>query len=323
MAGLALAAPTAAQADVSPLLASFENGGPAELSQASATTGSLTLSTDRAYDGSHSMRATYDGGGTNGYARSIQNISWPANADVWYGAAYYLPSGYMAATVGGNDILRWDNYGAYGGSGDYGAVELWSDKKAHLVLGKYSGGGGDIAPSFNLPEGRWFWLELHQKFSTVSGQALSEVYIDGQKVSSSTQANTYGRPADRLRFGIVCISEGKQMKPLTLYYDRASISTSRRGPLGSAPAPAPTPAPAPAPTPAPTPGPGGGSGGTTHHRKHLTHKRATQRGGIRASARSKRASRTARRRHVRSVRHQARRASKRHAHKRHHRHHAR
>ena len=66
--------------------------------------------------------------------------------------------------------------------------------------------------------------------------------MDGALVGSSTQPNTAGRTIDRMRYGLVAIAGGSQTNPLDLWFDRASVSRSPRGPLGTivTPAPAPT-----------------------------------------------------------------------------------
>jgi hypothetical protein len=228
-ATLAFAGP--AHATVSPLVASMENGSFSEFSQTGVLGGTLSVQAGDGYDGTHSALATYKGGSGNGYARTIENISWSGTQDVWYGAAFKLPTGYAASLQGGNDIMRWDNYGAYADGADYGGVELWSDGKARVMLGKYTNDPGTVlAGPFTLPEGRWFWMEVHQHFSTGAG-ALSDVYIDGTLVAHSTAPNNYGRGADRLRWGIVSIDAGRQTKSLSLAFDRTSIQSSQLGPL--------------------------------------------------------------------------------------------
>lgn len=255
LASLALLPLPAAGAAVSPLLAGFESGTFSEIDQPNATTGSVTVTTERAYEGSRSVRARYDGGTANGYARAIKYVSWQEGDDVSYGAAFYLPTGYHAALQGANSIMRWDNYGAYGTNGDVGGIEIQSSKQTRLKFGSYAS-GTTLGSTFTLPEGRWFWLEVRQRLSRTAGTALNEVRIDGQVVSSSTAVN-FSRPVDRLRVGQVAIHAGLQNNPLTLFFDRMSINPTPRGPLGgsSEPAPAPAPEPAPAPAPAPEPAP--------------------------------------------------------------------
>jgi hypothetical protein len=231
-AAAALALPGArANAAVAPLMAGFENAGFAEISQPNTVNGTVNVASDRAYEGSRSVRATYNGGGSNGYARAVQHVAWQEGDDVWYGAAFYLPPGYAASLQGANSILRWDNYGSNAGGGDVGGIEIQSGGQARLKYGSYTS-GGTLGSNFRLPEGHWFWLEVHQRLSRSTGAAVNEVRIDGQVVSSSTGAN-FGRPIDRLRVGEVAIQAGRQTRPLTLYFDRFSIATAQRGPLGA------------------------------------------------------------------------------------------
>ena len=276
----ALALPGAAHAAVAPLVAGFQTGDFSQVSQSSVLDGSLDLTSTTSYDGTPAVSASYAADAGNGYARVIENVAWSAGENVWYGGAYYLPAGYLASLKGGNDIMRWDNWGTYGAAGDYGAIENWSDGSTRLILGKYTNDPGIVLGGpFHLPEGRWFWLEVHQRFSTVDGSALSDVYLDGRLISHSAAANSFGRGADRVRWGIVCIDAGRQTTPLSLLFDRVTISTSQVGPLGSPPAPAGAATSAPAPDPSgstaatgtPSPSP---SRSTVHPRRHRAHSAA-------------------------------------------------
>lgn len=225
-----------ALAAVEPANSGFETGDFSEFSQTGVSSGTLDVVSDRAAGGTHAAHASYTGGGANGYLRTIRNINWSADDDVWYGASYYLPEGYVSKVAGGNDILRWDNYGAFEQGADYGAIQIGGDGKTRAILGHYQNDPGtQLTEGVDLPEGRWFQLQVHQKFSTADGQALTEIYIDGQKVASSNKANTYGRGADRLRNGIVAIHEGQQTQPLDLWFDDVFTSPTQVGAKGGAP----------------------------------------------------------------------------------------
>jgi hypothetical protein len=209
-------------------LASFDGGTLTGMDQFSSLNGSVKVSNALAYDGTYSAKASLTSGG---YARGIFQVAWPAAADEYYGVALYLPTNFISSMQGGVDLLRWDNYGAYGNNADYGGIEMWRDGKARLMLGKYTNDPGNVLGSpITLPTGRWFWLEVHQRFSATAGQALSEVFVDGTKVTSSTAANSYGRGIDRVRYGIVSSDNAAQTNPLSLWFDRASISSTARGP---------------------------------------------------------------------------------------------
>ncbi|MCW3014213.1 MAG: glycoside hydrolase family 5 [Solirubrobacterales bacterium] len=243
-----------ANATVVPRQAHLEGPAWSEFDQTNASTGSLTLDKSRAYDGVQSAKAVFNGG-ANGYSRGIQNVDWQDGDDVWYGSAFYLPPGFKASMQGQVDLLRWDNFTVDETNTDRSGIILYnSDKKARIMRQKLGVEEVPIAAPFDIPEGRWFYLEVHQHLSQ-GGGALSEVFLDGAKVASSTQPNTYGRGVSRVRSGIVAINASQQKTPLTLWFDRVTVSTTQVGPLGGTPAssPAPAPTPAPAATPSATP----------------------------------------------------------------------
>jgi hypothetical protein len=218
----------------------------------------LTESSTNVFSGNYSARATYDGSGENGYTRGIWNVNWQDGEDVWFGAAYYLPTGFHANIQGQVDLMRWDNWSTNPNDTDWGGVSIYgSDHRARLLRFGAGRPNDTLVGPFDLPEGRWFTLEVHQRRSATSGSALSEVYVDGKLIGSSTAANTYGRAATRVRYGIVAIAAGSQKKPLELSFDSASAGTTSHFGTGTQPAPepAPEPAPAPEPTPEPTPAP--------------------------------------------------------------------
>jgi hypothetical protein len=113
-----------------------------------------------------------------------QAVSWKNGDDVWYGGALYLSGGFINGT-GNVDIMRWD-----GANQQFGGVGLRTDDhKFHLVQGGL-GPETRLGGGFDLPLGRWAWVEVHQRFGESSGQSpLNEVYVDGRLVSTSTQPN--------------------------------------------------------------------------------------------------------------------------------------
>ncbi|MGX6449619.1 heparin lyase I family protein, partial [Patulibacter sp. S7RM1-6] len=244
-----VAAPTAASAAVTPKTADMDGGSFAGFDQTNASGGALSVDGSRTYEGAGAAHATYTGGGANGFTRGIFNLDWRTGDDVWFGAAFYLPTGFKAAMQSETDLMRYDDYGQAASTTNYGGIGLLrQDRKAHLYrLANYVNGqpgtGTDedmnvVAP-FDLPEGRWFWLEVHQKLGVRDGDAVNEVWIDDTKVGSSTKANSFGTAVTRLRYGIVSIGQDAQTNPLELWFDRAMVRDSRIGPLAGTAAPAP------------------------------------------------------------------------------------
>lgn len=272
---LAMYAP-AGNATVYSASTNFESGTLSAFSQVNELNGSISVVQGQPYAGQTAVQATYNGSGLNGYARGIWNVDWEDGDNVWFGAAYYLPTGFLSNVQGQVDLVRWDNWSLYPEDTDWGGISIYgSDHKARLLRFGAGRPNDTLVGPFELPEGRWFNIEVHQIRSQTNGSALSEVYLDGQLIGRSTLANTYGRPATRIRYGIVAIAAGAQTKPLTLNFNNPEIRSGATGEepttTGGAsetqptqptqPTPTPTPEPpaagpeTPAPTPAPVPTP--------------------------------------------------------------------
>jgi hypothetical protein len=245
---------TSANASVTSLSATLDGQSLSVFSQLNALNGTLAQTSTRAYSGTSSVRATYEGNGSNGYARGIWNVQWEEGDDVWFGGAYYLPTGFHSNIQGQVDLVRWDNWSTNPSDTDWGGVSIYgSDHRARLLRFGAGRPNDTLVGPLDLPEGRWFTLEVHQRRSATSGSALSELYVDGKLVGKSTAANTYGRAATRVRYGVVAIASGSQYKPLELNFDNASMGSASS--LGAGTQPEPTPTPEPTPEPAPVPAP--------------------------------------------------------------------
>lgn len=209
--------------------AHLETGDFSEFDAPDVADGELLNATGHAYDGRRSGRATYCGGGDNGYARGVFGVDVRPGQNLWYGVALMLPPGFRQSLQGEVDLLRWDNFGLFGQGGDYGGVVVYgSDRRARLLRGRYAGKGNSLVGAFDLPEGRWFWLEVHQRLSIGVG-ARNEVFIDGRRIAASRAPNSFGRPIDRVRYGIVAIHAGRQTRNVTVEFDRAAVSGRRIG----------------------------------------------------------------------------------------------
>lgn len=234
------------QAGVSPTQVTFENGSTSPCTGGINTTAgnsAFTPTTEKAYEGTYSAKASYTGGGQNAYARCVISTSWKTGDEVWYGGAFFLPTGFTQAMQNQVDLMRWDNYSLNDASQDWGGLIIQnSDKKARLKRFNVNNDYVDLSTPFTFPENRWVWVEVKQKLSPADSQeTLNEVWIDGVLQSSSKMANTYyqsgntgpGRDITRIRYGLVAIGEGSQTNPLSLWVDRATISTSKVGPVGT------------------------------------------------------------------------------------------
>lgn len=228
-------------ASVSPTQIGFENANTSPCTGGVNITpgnSSFNPTTEKAYEGSYSAKASFTGGTANAYARCVVTTNWTTGDDVWYGAAIYLPVGFTQSMQQQVDLMRWDNFSLNNASQDWGGIIIQnSDKKARLKRFNVNNDYVDLGPTFTFPEGRWVWVEVHQRLSPVSGNstsgAFSEVYMDNTKIGESYLPNTYGRDITRIRFGLVAIGAGSQTNPLDLWVDRATVSNSKIGPIST------------------------------------------------------------------------------------------
>ena len=208
-------------------LTRFEAGGFSRVDGRSATPGArLRVTREQAYEGSKAVKISYDGRPGNIFARAWFEVRWRRGSDVWYGAAFYVPD---PTRLRYTDLIRWDNYETYGRRGDVGGLAV-DEGNLTLFRKRYRDPGGSqpLAAPVPVPPARWFWVEVHQRFSDVDRRALTELYLDGQKVAESNAANMTGRRIDDVRYGYVYNwNEGGSS---TIYMDRLSYSDRMRGP---------------------------------------------------------------------------------------------
>jgi hypothetical protein len=188
--------------------------------------GRLVQTRERAADGTHSMKATYAGGGDNGYSREVVRVGWRSGDRVLYKAAFYLPRGFKDAMEGQVDLMRWDDFPDDHVHSDRGGIVIYHrDKQAYLIRQRLGIEQVALTGPISLPEGRWFRLEVRQRLGTHG--ARNAVYLNNRLAASSTRANTYGRRIRRVRFGLVAIAEGHQRLPLSLFFDSATVVARR------------------------------------------------------------------------------------------------
>ena len=178
----------------------------------------FAVSTTEKYEGTRALRATASGSTTPD--GTIGNLDWRNGSDVWYSAAYKLPTGF-ANDNGGIGIMNWEN----AGGSHTGGVELQFDSSFALERD----GTPIDSGRFFLPENKWFWIEVHQRLDRA--QPLSEVFVDGRLVWTSKAENNFEDAEEvpsKVRFGYVSGSPADG----EMFIDRATASESQRGAFG-------------------------------------------------------------------------------------------
>lgn len=170
------------------------------------------------------LEAVYDGSGVNGYSRVQLEVEWDSGDEVSYGLAVYLPEGFLDAQQGAIDLIRWDNWPLEEDTTDHGGVALNSDGRLRLITERHDVVEyTEILGSVDMPEGRWVTIEVWQRLSEHDGEAYNELWVDGELVGTSTDANLYNPPITRIRAGLVSMDEGTQIEPLVVYFDEVAI----------------------------------------------------------------------------------------------------
>jgi polysaccharide lyase-like protein len=199
--------------------------------------------TSKAYAGVASLKVHIEATECSPYARGIFNSNAPNHVvegdDLWFGVAIFLPSGFFSAHTKYTDLMRMDSYVSDGGSlnksseqqsinfasfsNDDIYVQAESNEAAKTLV-------GPLSPSV-LAENSWHWVEIHARLDKDAGEAFTQLKIDGVSRGTSTGANIFAGRADfnRFRYGLVSAGSSGSGN-LTLYIDRASVSTTERGP---------------------------------------------------------------------------------------------
>jgi hypothetical protein len=220
---------------------------PYDFDQVSVSSGTATRTSALAYTGTSALRLTYRGGGGFAYARGVlenNGTGFEEGDDVWVGAAVYLEPGYYANKGTYADILRLDSYVTDDGwliphalaqnvtLASFSTTELYVQAQARTGEARTLIGP---LPSSTLPEGSWNWVELHVKASVTSGEAITDLRINGISQGLSTVANRFlgRRNWNRFRAGLV--SAGRDAGEVALNIDRMSISPTELGPAAGMP----------------------------------------------------------------------------------------
>ena len=181
------------------------------------------------YDGmsdKYAQALTWIDNGTR-WAYGRVDVNWGNGDDVWYGSAFWLPLDFK--TVNDSvDLMRWESGSQYGG------IRLRQNDTFRLLR---SAGSGSTplgpAEGFDLPLGRWTWVEVHQTLGSSAGAGtFSEVFVDGRLVMSSTEANRESaNPITRVKYGFVHNSSGAGLSSMS--FDRSSVMAGQLGALGA------------------------------------------------------------------------------------------
>ncbi len=191
-------------------------------SESSVLLGHIETDSSIAYDGPDSLRMSYHGGGVNGYARLQNGVDIRVGESISYSAAVFLPNGFKSLQQQQVAIMRWDNWKLGPAIADQGGIVVNADGYLVMVVESMSDGDlyAELTEPLAVPENQWVLIEGRQVISPRNGEALNQVWINGEKKAESTLANIItDRSVTKMRFGIVAIGAGKQLNDISLNLD--------------------------------------------------------------------------------------------------------
>lgn len=165
--------------------------------------GTVTVSADRAFSGTHSLKIAYNTTTQGDYTEPTQFFSFGRNlTELWLEFYLWLPTGY-AHGIANNKMLRvWS--GTYGGAENKMGFSTWPKVGAvtqstiqcdRVVSADPSYGigpsGAPESPIGDVPTsiyGTWAQMRLHQRVRTDAGSdnSISEAWINGNKLFTYT-----------------------------------------------------------------------------------------------------------------------------------------
>jgi len=119
---------------------------------------------------------------------TYDGFSYGAGDEFWIGGSWRVPE------PGKLSWSRLMNLGHFEGSSDpdnYYLGLIVRSSGMEFAARRYQGDAGIsvLMPARPIPQNRWFDVDVHLRLSPTDGQALTEVYLDGELIASSTRRN--------------------------------------------------------------------------------------------------------------------------------------
>jgi hypothetical protein len=144
-------------------------------------------------DGDYAARIVTNGGnsGCSCPRMTFQDgFSYGPGDEVWMGGSWYVTN---PSTLAWSRLM---NLGHFEGSGDpdswvLGLLIRESGMSVQARNYHSDDGASVLMPARPIPADRWFTVDVHLKLSATDGRALTDVYLDGELVSSTTKRNMW------------------------------------------------------------------------------------------------------------------------------------
>jgi hypothetical protein len=185
---------------------------------------SVTRSGDGgARDGAYATKIVTNGGSSGCSCPRMgfeDGFSYGPGREVWISGAWRIPD---PSKVAWSRLMNLGHYEGSGGDNWYLALESTNPGTFQVSHAPYGSPNVAVLPARPIPANRWFQVDLHFKLSPTDGQALTEWYIDGQLVGSSTKANMRNsKPLHFYHAGLPYFWPGNGNT--TVYFDAARLT---------------------------------------------------------------------------------------------------
>jgi Polysaccharide lyase len=143
-------------------------------------------------DGAHAAKIVTNGGSGGCSCPRMKfedGFSYGVGDDVWIGGSWYVTD---RSKISWSRLMNLGHWSGDGASTNYVVGLIVNEPGQMSVRARYydtEEGWSVLMANRPIPEGRWFSVDIHLKLSPHDGQALTEVYLDGQPVATSTARN--------------------------------------------------------------------------------------------------------------------------------------
>jgi Polysaccharide lyase len=193
--------------------------GPFEITradEAGATAGSyaVRIETNGGTDGCSCPRFTFQDATTR----------YGEGDEVWIGGSWRIPD---PSAVRNSRLMNLVHFNASGDPTNYQLGLYTENTGGQMRVRMQQAGGGTaesvLSPQIPIPVDRWFTVLIHFDLSRVDGEALTETFVDGVKVASSTNRNMLSsQPLEAAMFGLPYFWPGNG--DTTVYFDAPRLT---------------------------------------------------------------------------------------------------
>ena len=147
--------------------------------------------------GDHAIKITDDGGAHDECAcprmKFEDGFSLGAGDEVWIEGSWLIPDPSKIGWSRLMNLSHWTPDGATNNTNWIAGLVIREPGTMQVTARSYN--SDDWITTFYgpvaIPRNRWFTVDLHFKLSLTDGQALTEVYLDGQRVAASAKRNMF------------------------------------------------------------------------------------------------------------------------------------